>query len=226
MNKTRIIVFEGIDGSGKSLQFTLLKDRLIGLGFSVAMRDFPDYATFFGTEVGRLLSGSGGIKADTVDGKSMALWFALDRWENFHRYIDGEANFLIINRYVLSNAVYQSIRDIDIVKPDIVDWVLELEYGHFKLPRPDVNLFFDVGVSRAQSNVGRKGFREYMGSRGEHDVYEASGSIQSRARDKYLECARRYDDVAVIDCMEGETMCSPESIAEKAFRVLCDRRLV
>ncbi|MFR7852509.1 MAG: hypothetical protein ACLU5K_00565 [Christensenellales bacterium] len=135
MGKTKVIAIEGIDGSGKSVQYERLAAALEGMGYSVEKREYPKYESYFGSHVGSYLSGAEGVKADTVDGKSMALWFALDRWEDMKSHIDGEYDYMIINRYVLSNAVYQSIRDID-QRPDTIDWVFELEYGHFCLPKP------------------------------------------------------------------------------------------
>ena len=83
MKKTRIIAIEGIDGSGKGVQYRLLRDALLARGYTVETRDFPAYESFFGQEIGKLLSGAEGTRADEVDGKSMALWFALDRMESF-----------------------------------------------------------------------------------------------------------------------------------------------
>ena len=88
-----------------------LARRLSDRGMRVATRAFPAYDSFFGKEIGYLLSGAEGVTADQVDHKSMALWFALDRFEAMRDYVDGEADVLLINRYVLSNAVYQSIRE-------------------------------------------------------------------------------------------------------------------
>ena len=216
MRKTKIISIEGIDGSGKGSQFALLFEALSARGLRVARRDYPRYDSFFGTQVGKLLSGEGGVRADTVDGKSMALWFALDRWESFRDYRDGEADILLLNRFVLSNAVYQSIRDIDLGKPDIVDWVFELEYEHFGLPRPDATLLFDVSSEQAEENVKKKGFRGYVGDKA--DVYEESTGIQERARKKYLECAERFPEIAVIPCMENGKFLSPEEICFRAVK--------
>lgn len=224
MRKTKIITIEGIDGSGKGVQYRLLTKALADMGYTVASRDYPMYDTFFGAQVGALLAGKGAVPADEVDGKSMALWFALDRWESFHDYRDGDADFLIINRFVLSNAVYQSIRDIDLGKPDIVDWVLELEYGHFGLPRPDVNLVFMVTVEAAEQNVRRKGFRDYVGAG--KDVYEASSAIQARAMNKYAEIAARMEDVELIPCMEGGALLGVEEIAARVLAALKKRDII
>ena len=222
--QTKIITIEGIDGSGKTVQFELLLKHLKELGYTVGTKSFPDYEAFFGKQVGKFLSGEEGVFATDVDQKSMALWFALDRFDAFKDYKDGEYDFLIINRYVLSNAVYQSIRDRDIGKPDLIDWVFELEYEHLGLPRPALNLFFDVNTDRAGKNVDKKGFREYVGTG--RDVYEQSKGIQERARDMYIAASERYDDVAIIRCMDGAVMKAPERIGEEVLGVMRSRGLI
>ena len=224
MAKTKVITIEGIDGSGKTVQFKALKKLLTSRGFSVELRSYPIYESFFGAEIGRYLSGQNGVQAVDIDQKSMALWFALDRAESFKGYEDGKTDYLLINRYVLSNAVYQSIRDCDLGKPDIIDWVSELEYGHFGLPRPDLNLFFDVEPKCASDNVDKKGFREYVGK--SKDVYEKSTGIQQRAREKYLEYAERFDDIAVIKCTENGTMLPSAEITAEVERELVRRGLL
>ena len=222
--QTKIITIEGIDGSGKTVQFELLLKHLRELGYTVDTKSFPDYEAFFGRQVGKFLSGEEGVFATDIDQKSMALWFALDRFEAFKGYKDGEYDFLIINRYVLSNAVYQSIRDRDIGKPDLIDWVFELEYEHLGLPRPALNLFFDVNTERAGKNVDMKGFREYVGTG--RDVYEQNKGIQERARDMYIAASERYDDVEIIRCMDGAKMKAPERIGEEVLGVMRSRGLI
>ena len=222
--KTKIITIEGIDGSGKTVQFKKLYDNLTSMGYSVDTKSFPAYESFFGAQIGRLLSGEEGVFATEVDQKSMALWFALDRFEAFRGWRDGEYDYLIINRYVLSNAVYQSIRDRDLNKPDIIDWVFELEYEHFSLPRPALNIFFDVNAERAGSNVDRKGFRDYVGEG--RDVYESSLGIQERAANMYRLASERYNDVCIINCMNGGSMRTPDEIAFDVIGLLEERGLI
>lgn len=222
--KTKIITIEGIDGSGKTVQYNLLLEGLRAGGYTVETRSFPVYDAFFGRQVGRYLSGEEGVFATDVDQKSMALWFAMDRWAAFADWKDGEYDYLVINRYVLSNAVYQSIRDRDLSRPDIMDWVFELEYERLGLPRPDINIFFDVAAENAGRNVDKKGFREYVGEG--RDVYERSLGMQERARNMYLTAAERYDDVCVINCMKGSVMLPPETIAESVMKLLRSRGLV
>ncbi len=222
--KTKIITIEGIDGSGKTVQYNLLLEKLRGMGYTVDTKSFPVYESFFGGQVGRYLSGEEGVWATDVDQKSMALWFAMDRFKAFESWRDGEFDFLIINRYVLSNAVYQSIRDRDLSRPDIMDWVFELEYGELGLPRPDVNIFFDVAAENAGMNVDKKGFREYVGAG--RDVYERSLGMQERARNMYVAASQRYDDVCIINCMDKNAMLPPEEISKRVIAALKARSLL
>ena len=207
----KIIVFEGIDGTGKSVQLEILAQRLEGMGLRVSQMSFPMYDTFFGARVGHYLTGKDELRADAVDGKSMGLWFALDRWSAFQHFDRASCDVLLINRYVLSNAVYQSIRDCDAGKPEILDFILELEYEQFGIPRPDMQLVLDMDTQDAASNVGKKGFRDYVGN--EKDVYELGGSIQQRARKKYRALAEKLPNMKLIPCMADGKLKSIEDIS-------------
>ena len=215
MSETKIIAFEGIDGTGKSVQMERLKERLTRRGLSVGTLSFPDYGSFFGGCVGRFLMKKDGVSASDVDQRSMALWFAMDRWAAFQGFDYRRFDVLLINRYVLSNAVYQSIRDRDVDKPDILDFVLELEHRQLKLPQPDLYLILDVDLSAAQDNVTKKGYRDYVGD--EKDEYEKQDSIQLRARSKYLSFGERLSNVQVIPCMEGGALLPIEAIAQRVY---------
>ena len=217
---TRIVAFEGIDGTGKTVQIERQANRLRARGLAVRTISFPMYDSFFGAECGRYLSGSGGVKASDVDGKSMALWYALDRFEAFQTFQYTDADILLINRYVLSNAVYQSVRERDLGKPDLLDFVLELEYGHFHIPKADAHIVFDMNPEAASENIGKKGYREYLGDR--KDVYEEVPSLQERARLKYLDYARRMSGVRIIPCMEQNRLKSIESIGLLVDEALAD----
>lgn len=104
------VAIEGIDGAGKATQTELLRARLVSSGFSVGVRSFPVYESFFGSTIRQLLDGRLPHSAETVDPCSMALWYALDRWEAVRALDRTEYDWLILNRFTLSNAVYQSAR--------------------------------------------------------------------------------------------------------------------
>ena len=219
---TKIVAFEGIDGTGKTVQLSRQAERLRAQGLAVKTVSFPMYDTFFGAECGRYLSGSGGVKASDVDGRSMALWYALDRFEAFRDRDLSNTDVLLINRYVLSNAVYQSVRERDLGKPDLLDFVLELEYAHFRIPKADAHIVLDMNPEQAYENVGKKGFREYVGD--QPDIYEALPDIQKRARQKYIDYSQRMAGIHIIPCMEQNRLKSIADIG-KLVNAVVDRVL-
>ena len=204
----KIIAIEGIDGSGKTVQYNLLKESLTEMGFTVASMDFPAYDSFFGKILGRLLKGEKHTTAQNTDPMSMALWFAMDRKMQFEKGLP-ECDILLLNRYVLSNAAYQGARcddTTDMSMDEMIDWIYELEHRELSLPEADIYFFLNVSKKQADKNVRKKGFRDYVGGESK-DVYEDSDDMQTRAKNAYLRCAEKFRNVITIECMrDGELM--------------------
>lgn len=175
-----LIALEGVDGAGKATQVSLLAKALS----TVDVVSFPRYDTFFGRHIRSLLDSG---EAMTLDPRSMALWYALDRaqWA-----ADRKPGPVLLNRYTLSNAVYQSARSSD---PEMFDWVLRLEYEELRIPRPDVTVVLDVPPDVSRQRVVSRG--------GDGDAYERSSALQARVRDGYLAAASRLPDVVVVPAL-------------------------
>lgn len=211
-HNTKIICLEGLDGSGKTVQTELLKKYLEQGGKKVFLIDFPQYDSFFGKEIGRMLSGKDKVSAAQVDVHSMSLWYAADRWNCLKNVDVNEYDYVIFNRYTLSNAVYQCARGYESYNREFVDWIFELEQGQFKLPSVDMYLFLDVDLKASKSNVKDKGHRDYVGEQA--DVYESSKDLLTCAREIYLEIAEEKPFVQVISCMKDGVQQSIETIHE------------
>lgn len=212
---TKIIAIEGIDGSGKTEQTNLLKNLLEKQNYKVLVLSFPVYESFFGKEIGHLLSGKGKVDANSVDSRSMSLWYALDRYSAIKKINLNSFDYVIFNRYTLSSAVYQSVRNND---DEIIDWIFKLENSELNLPIPDLYLVLDVNVNQSHSNISKKGERVYLES--EKDVYEKSDFLLENARKKYIDISEEYINVDVVSCnnVSGELKSIPaihEMIKEK-----------
>lgn len=211
---TTIIAFEGIDGCGKTLQLEYLYEHLLRKNFRVTVRSYPCYNGFAGREIGRLLRDG----ADNLDPKALALWFALDRWMDYqaHESEFRRQDFVLLNRYTLSNVVYQGARvEENADRYALIEWINKLEHQIFGLPHPDLYLVFDVPAQLAFENNRRKGVREYTDSL---DVYEADASLQEQVRQLYRSFAN--DKVKVIRCYDGNAMLSPDAIFEQVLETL------
>ncbi|MBW1650371.1 MAG: dTMP kinase [Deltaproteobacteria bacterium] len=154
MNKNRgkFIVFEGIDGSGKTTQVQRIANRLIKEKKKV-------YKTFEPTDgpIGSLAKQmmTRRIKADN---KTIALLFAADRIDHLLNDINGIMTMLqdginvISDRYYLSSYAYHS--------PYIqMEKVIEANAISAQILKPDINIFIDTEPQTAFNRLKKKGSR-------------------------------------------------------------------
>lgn len=214
------IAVEGLDGSGKTVQCKKLVDYLTDSGKRVFYIDFPQYNSFIGKEIGFFLSGKdNNTNADSIDPKSMCLWYATDRLNalkdvDFSRY-----DFVIFNRYTLSSAVYQTARFFNTVNSNFINWVFELEHVILGLPAPDIYLFLDTPISGCSENLTHKGERSYVEGL---DIYECSKSLLACCREIYHYCVKAYSSVRVISCSGPNGLFPVEDIHHCILRELSE----
>jgi dTMP kinase len=219
--ETKIIAFEGIDGSGKTVQMSLFEENLKSSGKQVTIKSFPVYDSFFGKNIGQFLSGNEEIDANNVDPKSMSLWYALDRWKSFENFNYSNYDYLLLNRFTLSSAVYQSARVKQELRSEFVQWIFELEHSQLGLPAPDLYIVFDLNAETSKKNISSKGFRDYVGEKA--DVYEGSTDIMINARKIYQELAQTYKNIVIINCLdENNQMKTPQEINQIVMKVIED----
>jgi dTMP kinase len=180
----RLIVLEGLDGSGKQTLTRTLCDQALAKGVTVATVAFPRYGVDVHADLVRdALYGRLGDLSDSVYGP--ALLFALDRRAAAPeiRELLQRNDLVLLDRYVSSNAAYGAARLGAPEEPtDFPQWVVDLEVGRFGLPLPDRQLLLATSVelsaqrarSRAESDTGRA-----------LDRFEADGGLQSRTGAMY-----------------------------------------
>jgi len=213
------IVLEGLDGAGKSTQIALLREWLGECGVRTQYLHFPRFdAPLFGELIARFLRGDMG-SLEQVDPYLVALIFACDRAEaapTVRSWLEA-GDTVIVDRYVWSNVGYQCAK----LPPDrrqaLKQWILELEYGHYALPRPDLTLFLDVPFefTRARLTEQRQGGdRDYL--QGSSDIHEASLELQRTVRGIYLGAALDDPTLRIIDCSDDKgNMAPPETTFTK-----------
>lgn len=226
------IVFEGLDGAGKSTQIRLLRRELAQQGIESEYVHFPRFdAPVYGELIARFLRGEFG-SADRVDPYLVALLYAGDRAEAapaIRRWL-AEGKTVVLDRYVWSNVGYQCAKlPAGAERDRLARWILDLEFEHNGLPRPDVSLFLDVpfGFTEDRLSGERRGEdRDYL--RGARDIHEEALDLQRRVREVYLALADRNPDLRIVDCCDASgRMGAPEAVYEKiraALTPLFERR--
>ncbi len=227
----KLFVIEGVDGSGKSTQLKLLRSFLTRKGYSCEFLHFPRTdAPYFGELIARFLRGEFG-SLNEVDPYMVALLYAGDR-RDASEIIRGwlkNKKIVLLDRYTYSNIAYQCAKIGDPDSQDkLMNWILNLEFEHFGIPKPDLNLFLDVPFSFTEKKLRseRSGDdRTYL--KGTRDIHEESLNFQKKVKDIYLKVARADDRLVVIDCNQGNgLMQSPEVISSFILKILSERNLI
>lgn len=212
-----LIVLEGLDGAGKSTQVRKLKEYLLQRCGDLDYIHFPRYdAPVYGKLISRFLRGDFGA-IEAVHPQLVALLFAEDRHGAAPAIREAleAGKTVLLDRYVYSNIAYQCAKLKDMVeRKRLRDWIIDTEYGDFKLPVPDLNLFLDVpiGFVRQSLSASRDGEeRSYLA--GAQDIHEASIAFQQDVRAMYVAQTQLDTRFLRIDCSDpaGE-MLPPDDI--------------
>lgn len=197
MGKGKIIVLDGLDGSGKSTQLDLAYRYLVDQGVNCRMVSFPNYETITGQLVECYLRGE--IPCGGTDGAYAASsMYAIDRyvsyvtdWKSFY-----EAGGTIISgRYTTSNAVYQLAKVSADERESFLSWLFDYEYNKLGLPKPDMVLFLDMPVDVSQKLLDHR----YLGDPKKKDIHEKNVKFLEECRKNAMYVAERCN-WDVIDC--------------------------
>lgn len=186
---------------------------------------FPRFdAPVYGDLIARFLRGDLG-SLESVNPYLVALLYAGDRADaakSINEWL-AQGKVVIIDRYVYSNIGYQCAKIEDEVKrKELKEWILDLEYNHFAIPRPDLSLFLDVPFefTAARLSEEREGDdRSYL--QGGSDIHESSLSLQESVRRVYLEAAQEDESLRVVSCSTPQgTMAQPKEIFDRVCEEL------
>lgn len=214
------IVLEGLDGAGKSTQIRMLRQLFADRGVESEYVHFPRFdSPVYGQLIARFLRGEfGGVQE--VDPYLVALIFAGDRADaapHIRQWL-AEGKAVVLDRYVYSNVGFQCAKlPAGEERDRLADWIVNLEFGHNALPRPDLSLFLDVPFAfteRKLSEAREGDDRDYL--QGGQDIHEASLQLQQDVRSVYLASAAKDPSLRVVDCSDASgAMESPEGIFAK-----------
>jgi dTMP kinase len=229
--KMKLFVIEGVDGAGKSTQIKLLRDFFSEKGYICEYLHFPrTESPYFGELIARFLRGEFGTIGE-VDPYLVALLYAGDRKDASemiqHWLKDGK--IVLLDRYTYSNIAYQCAKLKKISEQDkLMHWILALEFDHFSIPRPDLNIFLDVPYAFTEKKLSgpRTGEdRSYLN--GSRDIHEESMDFQKKVRDLYLRVSQTDDRLAVVNCCNSEeAMLTPDEIFELLTGILKKRKFI
>ena len=227
----KFIVIEGLDGAGKSTQIKFLGDYLNKIGISHYYLHFPRTdSPVFGDLVARFLRGEFG-KLDEVNPYLVALIYAGDRKDAAETILQHlkKNQYVIVDRYVYSNIAYQCAKISDERKRNnLKDWIINLEYFYYKIPKPDLSIFLDVPFQFTASKLSkeRRGDdRKYLN--GNIDIHENDLQFQKFVREVYLNQASIDQSLKIVDCSDqGGIILPPDKIFDKILLILKKHKIL
>jgi dTMP kinase len=192
-----LIVFEGLDQSGKQTQAELLRDRLKADRRKARLLSFPDYGTSIGEEIARALQGEREYGPDV-----MQLLYIANRYERrpeLQRWLDGGL-VLVCDRYTASSIAYGEAQGLDPA------WLADMQKF---LPSPALTIMLDITPETA---VRRKSV--------DRDRYERDLAMQTRVRESYRRLAGERNWLR----LDGER--PKDAIAADVFNAVGSRLLL
>ena len=186
VKRGKFIVFEGIDGAGKTTQINLLANYLREQGRAV-------YCTAEPTE-----SVSGGLLRDALSGVTrrticeMAALFVFDRINHNVNPVNGIQKMLadgfdvICDRYYYSSLAYQG-------SGTDPEWVSNMNLNCPEIMRPDVCIFLDLTPEQSMARINR--------NRATQEIYENEEKLTQVRNQFYrvFDQLRERDNIQIVD---------------------------
>lgn len=197
----RLVVIEGLDGSGKATQTALLCEALTKSGVRLRRVSFPDYQEKSSALVKMYLGGELGAHPQEVNAFAASSFYAVDRFASYVRHWrqDYENGSLIVaDRYTTSNMVYQMTKLPHSEWGSYLDWVCDFEYNKLELPAPDAVIYLDMPLEISQRLLRER----YEGDEAKKDLHEQDTAFLAACRQSALYCAEKLGWL-VIPCAEN-----------------------
>ena len=221
--KGKLIVIEGLDGSGKATQTDILCNNLKNIGVQAENYSFPDYESESSLLVRMYLDGKFGDDPNSVNPYTASCFFACDRYASFktkwhEKYENGQ--IIICDRYTTSNAVHQCSKLSEKEWDGFMDWLYDFEYQKIGIPAPDCVIYLRVDPEVGQKLLSGR----YKGDDEKKDIHEKNVDYLKRSRTTADYCAKRCG-WHTVECVENGSMRSPEDIGKDVFdivkKILC-----
>lgn len=214
----KLIVLEGIDGSGKSTQYARLCGRLENEGFDFHKIIFPRYDKESSALLRMYLNGEFGSKPSDVNAYAASTFFAVDRFASFKTdwgqyYNNG--GLVLSDRYTTSNACHQGSKLPDEELPGFLDWLYHFEYDLLGLPEPSLVIYL-----RTDPDISIKRLRQ------RESETHTQADIHEKDSDYLRQCLRAGNYAAahygwhVVNCIQDGEQRSVEDIHEEIFSLV------
>ena len=220
LKKGKLIVIEGLDGSGKATQTSILTNKLRLLKKRVSKVSFPDYDQKSSTLVKMYLNSEFGQTPSEVNAYAASSFYAVDRYASFvkfwkEKYLNGQ--IIIADRYVSSNAIYQLSKLEKNSWDEYLNWLNDYEYNKLSLPKPDLTIYLDMPIEISQKFMSNR----YAGREALKDLHERNVELLKACRQSALYSANKLG-WHIVTCNNGGEPKPIDEINDLIFKLIKD----
>lgn len=215
--KSKLIVIDGLDGSGKTTQFDIIF-KLLEEKHDVKAISFPEYDKPSSALVKMYLNGEIAKNAAEVNAYAASSFYAVDRYASYKIYWEENyknGDVILASRYVSSNAIHQMGKLPENEWDDYLKWLEDYEYGKLGLPRPDCVIFLDMPVEISQRLMTSR----YNGDESKKDIHEANVEYLKGCRRTALYAAGKCG-WHIVECSGGDEPLSVKAITDKIMYII------
>ncbi len=214
----KLIVIEGLDGSGKSTQLNLLYEKLRRLEMDVCKIKLPNYDDRSSELVKMYLDGRFGKNPQDVNVYAASSFFAVDRYVSYNCYWKDDyqnGKLILADRYTTSNAYHQIIKLPRKRWDAYLQWLQDYEYNKLAIPKPDIVIYLDVPVAISQKLMTAR----YSGDEVKKDIHEKNLEYlnQCTLAAAYVCEALQWKSVL---CVESGQLLTVEEISNKVYQIV------
>jgi len=213
----RFFVIEGIDGSGKTTQIKILKHKLESFGYKVLIADFPQYNHKSAGAIEEYLSGKYG-ELEEVNPYAASCFYAIDRFDassKIKKWI--QQGFIVLaNRYIHSNMAHQGSKiKNSLERQSFYEWIENLEYKIFKIPKPDKIFLLNLNPELAQHRSKKRHRIDWEGK--VRDIHEENINHLKESQKTFLEIQSKYPRIELINYEQNGRILEKEEINKILF---------
>ena len=198
----KLIVIEGLDGSGKATQAALLSASLKENGTEVRQVSFPDYNSNSSALVKMYLAGEFGDKPGDVNAYAASTFYAVDRYASFKKDSENDwrSGLIVADRYTTSNAIHQCSKLEEPQWDEFLHWLFEFEYKLLGIPEPDLVIYLRVDPEVSQKLLAKR----YEGHMEKEDIHEKDRVYLARCQKAADYCAEKLGWKTVNCTKDGQ----------------------
>lgn len=220
MSKGKLIVIEGLDGSGKGTQTALLTKVLSNMNIEVKQVSFPDYNNPSSALVKMYLNGELGSSPSDVNAYAASSFYAVDRYASYKQFWQSDyqnGTVILADRYATSNAIYQLSKIKDDELNEFLNWLEFYEYTQLQLPKPDAVIYLDMPIEISQQLLTQR----YNGDTTKKDLHESNFEFLKQCRKSAL-YAVEQQGWRLVECSKDNQPRSIEDIHSEVLQLVLD----